>query len=66
MALPKITDFYRVVQCLSTNITSKFHTVTTFKRSNKQTTIHIKNCVSMTFYCFKLHLSKRNGSELSP
>jgi hypothetical protein len=63
MTLHKITEFYEDCFSVLPNITSKFLTIATFKSFVKKM-IKIKLiCMSVTFYCAKLHFScKCNGS----
>jgi hypothetical protein len=63
MTLHKITEFYTEWFSGYHNITSKFRTITIFKKLHQKIRIQIKLIgISMIFYYTKVHLSKCNGS----
>jgi hypothetical protein len=64
ITLHKITEFYTEWFSIYPNITSKFHTIVTFKNCVKQNNDSNKKLIGMSIisYCTKVHLSKCNGS----
>jgi hypothetical protein len=72
MTLNKVKEFYTEWFNVSSNITSKFRTITIFKsfvkEPNKSNRLKYVDTTFIIVYCTKLHLSNKSATlhELSP